>query len=563
MYRYLIVFLLFTFINTGYTQNNSLDSIYLKKIALFKNTNYDSTILYSEKLESSSNICNQLSGANVKIYAFYRKKKYKEALAKIEILNAKIDSLLKKEETPCFYDHKAAIYNRLFWISKNEENYNQAYKYLLRCETYLKGHPVKDAKNYMNNLGLASSKALIKNKLNMQEEAKQILLKTFSETENPILNDLKNKNSLNLLKANVLNSLGNTYLSIANKNDNSVFLDSASYYYDKAYDVTKIFEPLHEDSEIIYSFRKTEVLIAQKQFNKAIKLINNYKNIHNGFHYKHREFFQKTLCFNGLHHSDSTIYYAYKLLFDKKDECKRSNLITTYDILSKQYDKLNKQDSALKYSQKTLEQFHLADKNKEETFHLLYKNDFEKAQKLNNSLLKKKDSNTNTLLSFLGGATILTSFLFFLFYKKEKKVKKKLIQKLKENTQEDETSKKEYNIDDTLEANILNEINRVDNNFDFIKPDFSITDIAEALHTNTTYISFVFNKTKGTTFKQYYTSLKIAYIQKKLKEEKKYRNYSIKALAEEIGYSNASAFSRAFKKHTGTTPSEYIKNLEV
>lgn len=563
MPRYFLVFLLVSVIKIGYTQNTSSDSIYLKKIDLFKNTNSDSTLFYSKKLINSTYICNQLAGTNAKIYALYRQKKFKEATIEIKALDIKIDSLLKKDEQSCFYDYKAALNNRLFWISKNQENYNQAYEYLLKCEQYLKAHPIKDAKNYMNNLGVASSKALIKTKLNMQKEAKLLLLQTYAKTKNPILNSLKDKNNLTLLKANVLNSLGNTYLSIANKQNNIVLLDSASYYYDKAYELTKLFKPLHKDSEIIYSFKKTEVLIAQKQFKKALALINNYKNINNGYHYKHREFFQKTICFNGLHNSDSTIYYAYKLLLDKKEECKRSNLIATYDILSKQYTHLKKQDSALKYSQKTLEQFYLADKNKEETFHLLYKNDFENAQDLNNALLEKENTTNYTLFGFIGSSLLITSLFFLLFYRKEKKAKKKLIKKLKENTLEDknEVTKKEYNIDDALENKILDEINNIDNNLDFLKPEFTITDIAETLHTNTTYISFVFNKTKGVTFKQYYTNLKIEYIKEKLTTENKYKNYSVKALAEEIGYSNASAFSRAFKKHTGVTPSEFIKNL--
>ena len=48
---------------------------------------------------------------------------------------------------------------------------------------------------------------------------------------------------------------------------------------------------------------------------------------------------------------------------------------------------------------------------------------------------------------------------------------------------------------------------------------------------------------------------------KPLTEERKYRNYTIKSLAEEVGYTNASAFTRAFKKYKGNTPSDFIKCL--
>ena len=75
-------------------------------------------------------------------------------------------------------------------------------------------------------------------------------------------------------------------------------------------------------------------------------------------------------------------------------------------------------------------------------------------------------------------------------------------------------------------------------------------------------MSYIINKVKGQTFKQYFTELRIKFLIKKLDEDKNYRKYTIKFLAEEIGYTNASAFARAFKKHKGITPSEYIKSLE-
>ena len=91
--------------------------------------------------------------------------------------------------------------------------------------------------------------------------------------------------------------------------------------------------------------------------------------------------------------------------------------------------------------------------------------------------------------------------------------------------------------------------------------EFNINVLAKKLNTNTSYLSYIINTVKNKSFKQYITELKIDFLLEKLKEEKKYRNYTIKSLAEEIGYTNASAFTRAFKKHKGITPSEYIKSL--
>jgi YesN/AraC family two-component response regulator len=85
--------------------------------------------------------------------------------------------------------------------------------------------------------------------------------------------------------------------------------------------------------------------------------------------------------------------------------------------------------------------------------------------------------------------------------------------------------------------------------------------LSKKLNTNTSYLSYIINKEFNQSFKQYITELRIEYLIKKLTKESKYKNYTIKSLGEEIGYTNASAFTRAFKKYKGITPSEFIKYL--
>jgi len=50
----------------------------------------------------------------------------------------------------------------------------------------------------------------------------------------------------------------------------------------------------------------------------------------------------------------------------------------------------------------------------------------------------------------------------------------------------------------------------------------------------------------------------------RLQKENKFRNYSIKAISEEVGFSSAQSYSRAFiKKKIGKQPSEFIKDLKT
>ena len=45
--------------------------------------------------------------------------------------------------------------------------------------------------------------------------------------------------------------------------------------------------------------------------------------------------------------------------------------------------------------------------------------------------------------------------------------------------------------------------------------------------------------------------------------DKKFRQYTIHALALEFGFNNAESFSTAFDKKTGIKPSFFIKNLNI
>ncbi|WGH75837.1 helix-turn-helix domain-containing protein [Tenacibaculum tangerinum] len=555
-----ILFLLFLFPIKATSQTQYIDSIHLNKANYFKNTDLDSLFYYGEKLNESENVCNKVLLFNFKAFGFYKLKDYDKAEEFSLKSLQQIDSLLQEQNLPCLTEAKIATLNRLFWVKKNQEDYNEAYRYIMLMQQTNEQNSKKSINYHTNDISIKVARATVKRALKMESVAKKILLNAYADLEHHSLDEVKNNNSFLEQEVAIINSLGDLYMDLSTQRNSTIFIDSAAYYYDKAYDITKLFDPPHKNSEITYYFKKTEILMARKKFSEALELINNYKNVCNGYNYLHKKHFQKAICFHGLNNSDSTIFYANKFLKDPK-KCKTSRLITIYDILSNTYDQLNKLDSAYKYSKLTMDKFNLAEKNKEKTFSLFYNNNFSKAQILNDSILKKEGQKQKKLIfSFVFLLLAFVSISYYLF-KKEKKKKKELIS-IVNKRKPFEAEKKEYNIDEALENKILNEFKNVQQNLDFLKCDFSINSIAEKLNTNTTYVSFVFNRHHDEPFKKYCTKLKINYVVKKLKDDKRFRKYSVQAIGEEIGYTNASAFARAFKKHVGVTPSVFLKDLE-
>ncbi|MCC9020425.1 helix-turn-helix domain-containing protein [Flavobacterium sp. F-126] len=66
---------------------------------------------------------------------------------------------------------------------------------------------------------------------------------------------------------------------------------------------------------------------------------------------------------------------------------------------------------------------------------------------------------------------------------------------------------------------------------------------------------------KGKKFVTYISDLKIDHIVTLLKEDKKIRKYSNKALADEAGFSSTQKFAQAFHAKTGCLPSFFIKEI--
>ncbi len=553
MIRFFVFLCLCSFINVFSQETNDVK---IAEIGGFYRSNHSDSLLYlGKELQKSKNQCKYFEGINIEAHYYYNNKKDDLAVKTIKTGLKRLDSTIKHQRTDCLLIQKDKLLHRLFCIEKNNENYKASYDCIIEREKS-KVFIRNEFEKARASLSIDLDKSTLKISLSMEEEAKEILKRSYDKQIHKI-NDSIQVSTI----TQHLNLLGDVYLSLSQKQENEIYLDSATYYYNKAFEKSQLLDP-PQDLEIIYNFKKTEVLLAKKSYKKAISLINNYKNISKGYPYYHREYFQKMICFNALNNVDSTIFYGRKLLNDKKEKCKRSNVIVISDILSKQFFARNELDSAYKYSNKTLKEFNIAKQTKEKTFHLLYKNDFSEVKKLNRSIEKDAIKNKKeTYYIILGIVSSFLVFIFYLFYQDEK-MKKKIIAIEVNNSKKEDVVKKEYNIDEELELKILVEINRIDDSLEFLNPNFSLNYISEKINTNSTYLSFIFNKHKEETFKQYYTKLKINYIINKLKTDTTYRKYSVQALANEVGYSNASAFTRAFKLQTGVTPSNFIKSLK-
>ncbi|MEP2277788.1 helix-turn-helix domain-containing protein [Maribacter sp.] len=231
-----------------------------------------------------------------------------------------------------------------------------------------------------------------------------------------------------------------------------------------------------------------------------------------------------------------------------------------HDIYSDKKDEKLADEYLMKYiaAQERFGQFKM---NTLESLYELKENETKVEQEIVKSDLKYYN---NYLWIALGGSVMC--FVGFTLWKQKKEKKKfdALMQRTEDKTPlntsfESNTNTTEIK-DEKVEA-LIHQIKELQEQGFFLKQKTTLYNTAKKLKTNTSYLSTVINTHLGTTFSAFVNEIRIDYIINELKTNKQLRSYSVKAIAEEIGYKSADSFSKYFKQNTGLSPSSYIKKL--
>jgi AraC-like DNA-binding protein len=118
------------------------------------------------------------------------------------------------------------------------------------------------------------------------------------------------------------------------------------------------------------------------------------------------------------------------------------------------------------------------------------------------------------------------------------------------------------NIPENVIKSIIKKLTNFETSNKFIKKKYTLNTLAKEFNTNSSYLSSIINSTKDANFSSYLNNLRIDYAIDKLKKDKKFRIYTIKAIAEEVGFNTSQSFTNAFYKKTRLYPSFFIAKIK-
>ncbi|WP_109300500.1 AraC family transcriptional regulator [Aquimarina sp. AU474] len=187
-----------------------------------------------------------------------------------------------------------------------------------------------------------------------------------------------------------------------------------------------------------------------------------------------------------------------------------------------------------------------------------------------------KNSNFKIFIWVLVCIILFLSILFYYQYRKRKLYSERFKKFIESDNQVKEIQvdkvikkdaiklqkKRDLKISEEIKEDILFKIEKFEKNRGYLEPNITTNSLAIRFKTNRKYISRIVNIYKEKNFTNYINDLRVEYLIQELKTNKKFRNYTIKAISGEIGFNTTEAFSKYFHKKTGLYPSYFIKKME-
>lgn len=341
--------------------------------------------------------------------------------------------------------------------------------------------------------------------------------------------------------------------------------DVFTYYYFLFYDRARIATAEDKPHEALQYHRKALEWATRKQMNTIYKL------------FQYCEIGQIYLLEGQC---DSTISYGQRCIEPARQAAELDLLTSVYKMMADAYSKKGDTVKAQGYQQQYLA---LSDSlfNRNKIFPIDSELVKYEAQKTNTHIDKlnrviSRQTFSLVAISFIAVLLMALGFILFFYNRKLKMAhsaligknieiqsvetsREKILQRWIDNDKEaDETEKSSNGLDDSQTKMLLQRIIKTMSEPETIaNPDFSLQMLADAVGSNTKYVSTVINDTYGKNFKTLLNEYRIRQACLRLSDTAHYGQMTIQAIYEEVGYTNAVSFNRAFKKINGMTPSEY------
>ncbi|WP_160128990.1 helix-turn-helix domain-containing protein [Kordia antarctica] len=474
-----------------------------------------------------------------------------------------------------------AYSDSILFITKNLKNNEKfpALGYHLKGRYYYRKGKYNTAfKYYVDALHLAKENtllyetinfniALIKNTTKRHEEAKKVFKQYVNFLEGSKNKKLVEKYNLGLYALS--HSL--TYTGQ---------LDSATQYIAKGMKSSIDIEDHHAYNYFVLnsginSYFKKEYETSIDSLTKAKKLFLNDTTERPSLAFAHLYLGKNNLTMNNPKLARKHFRSVDSILEITKDVL--PEFLDAYKYLRKHYELVKDEEKHLHYLKQEIKFNDIYTASYEDLILNLKDYDNEILIKIKDKIIKelnKKNKTSDTTIIILLSLLLTFAGAIYYFFRKQV-IHKKRFHKLLAAQQEKQSKKAaaikeevtiiENNLKELPEDlvnDILAKLEKFEATDKFVKKRYTLPQLARELNTNGTYLSKVINEIKQVNFANYLNQLRIEYSIERITTDSRFREYTIKAIAEDSGFKTQQSFSAAFYKKTGIKPSFFIRQLK-
>ncbi len=377
------------------------------------------------------------------------------------------------------------------------------------------------------------------------------------------------KNKLN--HGRVLATANEIYIALE-KYDSVLYLADKGIEIAKKVDSKKLLLHLYVEKGMVY-YHKQKYTKAFEYLFKTKDMLQKYNTSNEFFPTVLTNYFLAS-CYYQEQSYDTAIEYLLKTIKSAKEkDLKKMYVIQCYLLLANCYGEQQNFEKALHWHNEYMRLNASYEKEKDATANIIFEKEAEKLEEniAHLQYQQAKDQRVKIIAYSVTGILTIGLIGLVVFYTKKQKTNKKvfydLIQKIDDlkSQKEESIGKKEVKgitIDDQKVTAVLQGLDMLEEQHYFLRQECSLTTMAKKIKTNSTYLSKIINTHKQKNFSNYINDLRIDFVIDKLRTDGLFRKYTIKAIAQEIGFKNSEAFTRAFHKNAGIYPSYFIKQLE-
>lgn len=166
------------------------------------------------------------------------------------------------------------------------------------------------------------------------------------------------------------------------------------------------------------------------------------------------------------------------------------------------------------------------------------------------------------IIALIISVLFLISGFVFLFDQYSRDAQDNHLKKIPANNSIPEKVVARVHISHETKSDLIKQLDKFEKQEKYLDKNLSLSTLTTSFSTNMNYLSQVIKQQRGKNFSDYINDLRINYIIKSLNENKNFKHYKIKSLADAAGYSDARLFAKYFKIKTGMLPSYYIRNIK-